>query len=89
MKKSIKTSKDLLTGCLIALDEILGVCSSCFKVMQESLARQNKGMIVVLLKTMAICFFVKRYPAWKICRWSILQVISIYLAIAANEVHFL
>jgi len=23
---------------------------------------------VILLKTMAICFFVRKYPAWKICR---------------------
>ena len=33
-------------------------------------------MIVVLLKTTAICFFVKKFPAWKICRWSILYNIS-------------
>ena len=39
MKKSVKTSKDLLKDCLIALDDILDVCSYCFYVMLASLAR--------------------------------------------------
>jgi len=30
VKKSAKTSKVLLKGCLIVLDEISDVCSSCF-----------------------------------------------------------
>jgi len=30
VKKSAKTNKDLFKGCLIALDEIPDVCSSCF-----------------------------------------------------------
>ena len=41
-EKSVKTSKDLLKGWLIALDEILTVCSPCFWVMLANLARQNK-----------------------------------------------
>jgi len=58
-EKSVKASK----GCLIALDESLDVCSSCFCGMLASLAAKNKNIIVVLLKTIAICFFVKKYPA--------------------------
>jgi len=38
-EKSVKASKYLLKRCLIALDEILDVCSSCLKVMLASLAR--------------------------------------------------
>jgi len=38
-EKSVKASKDLLKGFLIALDEILDVCNSCFYVMLASLVR--------------------------------------------------
>jgi len=46
VKKSVKTSKDLLKGCLIALDEILDVCSSFFLVMLGKIQyRHNCGFV--------------------------------------------
>ena len=60
-------------------------------------SKETTVPLVLLYPTLPICSFVsrngntsvKKYHVLKICRWPMVKIIIIYLAMAANEAHFL